>query len=252
MIQPLEFFKYDKISDDVYLLGQNMMLKFNVTLSKTSSTDKKRYTFYKEFEYPSKTDGSPLITIKRSFDYYFSIENVQKPQNLEKGFIRIGMQELFKFRNQLKTAHSWLTSDKFKTLFVYSKKKLALSSPVPECTLGGYPQGKFLRFMPAIIDRSEGTTGMEPGIRFDLSDYDNTVIMNIDRFMGLYYTIMEFNMYLAAQNLVGYLGIPYGANRYSMSSNSNAGIHSEEFTSGITSGVTGRMIGKKKNISSLE
>ena len=77
-IQPMEFLKYDKVSDDVYVLGNNAILKFNVSLSKTTS-EGKRYHFYKEFEYKARArEYDTLVTVKRSFDYYLSIENSRK------------------------------------------------------------------------------------------------------------------------------------------------------------------------------
>ena len=47
LIEPMEFFKIDKVSDDVYAIGPNVILKFNVSLSKTSQG--KRYHFHKEY-----------------------------------------------------------------------------------------------------------------------------------------------------------------------------------------------------------
>ena len=40
LIDPMEFTKYDKISDDVYALGPNTVLRFNVSLSKITSDGK--------------------------------------------------------------------------------------------------------------------------------------------------------------------------------------------------------------------
>ena len=97
LIEPMEFFKIDKVSDDVYAIGPNVILKFNVSLSKTSQG--KRYHFHKEYEYPSKDiKNQNLVTIKRSFDYYLSIENMQKDSNGNKLFIRIGPQEYMLFK----------------------------------------------------------------------------------------------------------------------------------------------------------
>lgn len=252
-IQPMEFMKYDKISDDVYVLGANTVLRFNVSLSKITS-DGKRYHFYKEFEYGSRAQGYPsLITIKRSYDYYLSIENIQKNKITdEKAFIRIGPYEYYRFMSQLDQVKVWFTDKKFKGLFASTKGKLILTSPVPESTLGGYPQNKFLRFIPTIIDHNEGKNSMEPGIELDLSNYNNYVTMDLNRFMGLYYTVSRFNMYESAQNLVGYIGFPTGNNRISMEPNSsNHTISVEEFEGNID-GVNDRVIGRKKNISSLE
>lgn len=253
--EPIEFMKYDKISDDVYLLGNNVILKFNVSLSKISQ-DNKRFHFYKEFEYGSRAIGYPkLLTIKRSFDYYLSIENIQKNKVTdEKAFIRIGPYDYFKLMSQLDQVYAWFTDKKYKNLFASNRGKLILTNPVPESALRGYPQNKFLRFVPTIIDKTEGDTSMERGVELDLSDYNNYVVMSLDRFMGFYYTISRFNMYEAAQNLVGYLGFPGGTNRINMGNNNSTRIQyvDELHDSGMVEGVNDRVIDKNKNISSLE
>ena len=84
-----------------------------------------------------------------------------------------------------------------------------------------------------------------------LKEHNNYVIMTVDRFMGFYYTISNFNMYLAAQNLVGYLGFYGGTNRIGIGNESSHIISGEEFI-GEVNGVNDRVIGSKKNISSLE
>jgi hypothetical protein len=248
----MEFMKYDKISDDVYVLGPNTILRFSVALSKIAN--EKRYHFYKEFEYSSRAQDYPkLLSIKRSFDYYLSLENIQKNKATdEKAFIRIGPTEVYKFVNQLEQVQEWFTAKKYKGLFSTVKGKLVLTNPTPECTLGGYPQNKFLRFIPTIIDKGEGKNSMEPGVELALSSYDNYVVMDVNRMMGLYYTVKNFNMYIAAQNLVGYIGFPSGMNRIEMGNSANYKLFEAEEPKIEITGVNDRVIGSKKNISSLE
>ena len=251
-IEPMEFIKYDKISDDVYSLGPNVVLRFNVSLSKISM-DNKRYHFYKEFEYNTRAQGIPsLVTVKRTFDYYLSIENVQKDKETDdKAFIRIGPYDYYKFKGQLDSVYEWFTGKKYKGLFAKDKGKIIMTNPIPDSTVGGYPQNKFIRFLPTIVDKGEGMDKMQPGVQMDLSNYNNSVVMTFERFMGLYYTICNFNMYLAAQNLVGYLGFHPGLNRMNMSSTGSRTITVEEPISYVD-GINERIIGTKRNISSLE
>lgn len=250
MIDPMEFPIYDKVSDDIFVIGPNAILKFNVSLSKILN-DGRRFHFYKEFKYSSKAIEYPeLITIKRSFDYYLSIENMQKTKDGDtKAFIRIGPNDYFKLKNQIDEVYSWFTDKKFKNLFARDKGKLILTSPIPESVVSGYPQNKFIRFTPAVVDYNEGHDVMRPGVEMDLSSYDNYVIMDIDRFMGLHYTISTFNMYLAAQGLVDYMGLPGGMNRFSIQEHHQINI--VEDTNKEPSASIGRTFGKK-NISSLE
>ena len=252
-IEPMEFMKYDKISDDVYTIGPNVILRFNVSLSKISM-DNKRYHFYKEFEYNTRAQGiDSLVTVKRTFDYYLSIENVQKDRETDdKAFIRIGVYDIYKLKGQLDTVISWFTDKKYKNLYVKDKGKLILTNPIPDSTVGGYPQNKYLRFYPTILDKGEGIDKLQPGVLLELSSVNNCIAMTFERFMGLYYTISNFNMYLAAQNLVGYLGFQPGLNRMNMSSAGGGRTITVEDFGGITNGINERTIGKSKNISSLE
>ena len=63
-----QFLQIDKISDDVYTIAPNLILRFTVALSKIVSG--KRYHYHTEFLYQNKNMSTPLIKIKRSFDYY--------------------------------------------------------------------------------------------------------------------------------------------------------------------------------------
>ena len=71
---PIEYYKIDKISDDIYLIAANILLKFNVVLSNKSNG--KRYHYYTEFEYDASSQGieGSLVSIKRSFDAFLSID----------------------------------------------------------------------------------------------------------------------------------------------------------------------------------
>lgn len=254
-IEPMEFRRYDKVSDDVYTIGPNVILRFNVSLSKI--TNNKRYHFYKEFEYPNRakedTELNTLVTIKRSYDFYLSIENIQKDKVTDdKLFIRIGPSDYYRLKSQLDTVLDWFTGKKYKYLFARSRGAVTLVEPVPDSMVGGYPLDKFIGFVPCVIDKGYGSDKTQPGVRMILSNYDNFVEMSFDRFMGFYYIISNFNMYIAAQNLVGYLGFYPGTNRFNMESITGRTIALEDFNHSYTSGVNDRVISNKKNISSLE
>lgn len=253
MIDPMEFIKYDKVTDDVFILGPNVVLRFNVSLSKITP-EGKRYHFYKEFEYPSKAhDGSTLVVIKRSYDYYLSIENVQKDRSGDKVFIRIGTQDFYRFKCQIDKAVSWFTDPQYQGLYVKSHGKLTLTGNIPESLVGGYPQGKFIRIVPTVIDKGEGKDRLEQGVEVDLSDYENYVLINLDKLFNLQFFLSTFNMYMAGQNLVNYLGSYSGVNRFSIADSGSTGkVFRVDTSSPTVEGINDRKIGSKKNISSLE
>ena len=253
LIEPMEFFKIDKVSDDVYALGPNVILKFNVSLSKISNG--KRHHFHKEYEYSSRgiPEQPTLVTIKRSFDYYLSIENMQKDSNGNKAFIRIGPQEYMLFKRGLEEAISWFTDKKWSKLFAHNNGKLILVSPIPEFDIPNLPMQKYIHISPVIIDKGIANADKEPGVRFVLGDESNFVDMNLDRLMGLYYIISCFNMYQAALSIVNYVERPeFGTNRFIMKTEFSIPDKQEDIRQGVSGITSGRVVDCKRNISSLE
>ena len=249
-----EYLKIDKISDDVYALAPTVILRFNVSLSKISGG--KRYHYHKEFEYPSKSIHQPLVTVKRSFDYYLSFESPQKDNNTgTKLFIRIGAQEYFLLKKCLNEVESWFTDEKFSNLYVTIKGKLTITTPYPHTRIHSLPMGKYIDFKPTIIDRGIANADKEPGIRIEFGDPNCVVSITLDKFMGLKYTIDYFNMYQSAAILINYNARPpYGTNRVNMGTEHTLPGTDYNVMTG-TDGIQDRHVtpkGSKNNISSLE
>ena len=253
LIEPMEFFKIDKISDDVYAIAPNIILKFNVSLSKTANG--KRYHFHKEYEYPTKgvQDYPSLVTIKRSFDYFLSIENQQKDINGNKLFIRIGAQEYFALKNGLEQVISWFNDSRYKNLFVTDRGKLIMTSPIPTYRIDNLPMQKYIEFTPTIIDKGMANDDKIPGIMIEFGDSSSVVNITLDKLMGWYYIISCFNMYQAALSMVNYLERPeFGTNRFIMEPQR---VVPQDGTRYGSSGIQDRFVtpsGTKNNISSLE
>lgn len=216
LVNPIVYDQYDRISDDIFFLGQNCVLKFNVSLSR--AYEDKRNHFYKEFEYGSKYSDGPntLLSIKRSYDYYLSLENNVKPDNTEKCFIKIGPSEYYLFKNGLDVVCSWFQSEEYNNLFQFIDDKLRVCEPIPEYQIR-FPYSKYLKFRPLIIQKIINDLDNQPGVSVELSDPDNIVVVPIDRLMGLEYIISTFNMVLSAQTMLNFIGMPDpGKNRYTV------------------------------------
>lgn len=249
LVEAMEFFKIDKVSDDVYAIGPNVILKFNVSLSKISNG--KRYHFHKEYEYPSRgiSEQPTLVTIKRSFDYYLSIESMQKDDKGNKVFIRIGPQEYMLFKKALEEAISWFTDSKYSKLFAQDRGRLVMVAPIPEFKIPNLPMQKYIELVPVIIDRGIANADKEPGIRIILSDPSTYVDINLDRLMGLYYIISCFNMYQAALAMVNYIQRPaFGTGRFVMDSQHISRHDDAKF--GV-SGIEGRFVTPKGDINNI-
>lgn len=242
LIEIMEFSKVDKISDDLYSLGSGMIARFNVSLSVHPMNSQQKRSFHKEYEYTNKFQEKS-ITIRRSFDYYISLESTSKDSNV---FVRIGLSEFLLFRRALETVETWFTSSKYDNLFVKdSKGRLKLAEPIPEAIVKDLPMDKVIRIVPTIIERGIATTDQKCGVRIYVSE-DDYSDMDINRFMGFVYLMSSFNMYQHALSVINYLGRPaFGFNRFDLDgynatdNNRNISYNKKEEK---TIGIKGRIV----------
>jgi hypothetical protein len=241
LINPfISFDQYDKISDDVYFLGQNAILKFNVSLSKTSDAFGRQH-FHKEFEYSSKNYDKPLVTIRRSFDYFLTIENIKHTDDGKKEYIRIGIEEMILFKQRLKEAAKWFSDPKYKDLYVTHKDQLVMRYKLERIELPYLPMGKYLSFQAIIYTFGEEQA---PGVRMYLSDENNFVDMHINKFMGLVYLIDNMNLYESAQLMLNYINRP--ENGYNLMSFDNSERVAKQSGEETVTGKPGRKIQTKQ------
>ena len=197
--------RIDKISDDVFIIGQNLILKFNVALSKISAG--KRYYYYKEFEYQNNNfNRYNLISVKRSFDYYLSFESIKADYNAkDKLFVRIGITEFPALLAAMDEVYKWFTDVKYQKLYMYDKSgKLIMTSPIPSHTIPKLPMGKSMTFQPTIICKGIANADNEIGVSIDFSDF-GVVDVDIDKFIGLRCLLSNLNMYQAASTIISQL-----------------------------------------------
>lgn len=241
LIDPIEFDKVDKVSDDLYPIGPNVILKFNVSLSKVSNG--KRYHFHREYEYPSRgiAEQPTLVTIKRSFDYYLSIESMQKDSNGYKAYIRIGPAEYMRILQALETAMSWFTDKRYEKLFAYDgNKRIVLMNPIPEVDIQNLPMGNYIKIYPIVIERGTTAADQEPGVRIELDSSSVYVDINLTRLVGLHYTISRCDMYQCALSIVNYIQRPnFGTNRFVMEPQHTMSVNSSKVGA---EGIEGRFV----------
>ena len=107
----IDYSKYEKISDDIMIIANRIILRMNVGLSYYTS-DNKRINFHREIEYYSQKANKNLINIKRNFDYYLTIEHT-----INKDYIRIGINDIIKLRYALHEAYKFFTCKEYKDLY---------------------------------------------------------------------------------------------------------------------------------------
>ena len=260
LIEPITINNLKKIVDDMYALGPNVVLRFNVECSR--NVGNKTYPFYSEYEYPCDTGSvDSLVSIKRVYDYYLSIENVKKDDNGNKVFIRISVNDFLMFRNAIDVITSWFTEKKYKNLFaINSTGALIIAPPIPSHAITGLPMGRYLEFVPTIIDKGMANADKERGVRMFLSEDSSFVDLNLNKIAGLKYLLEKCDMFGYAQNLANAVNPILGTNRVNLADSIGSKkprelkmVDSHTPLSGTTGISSGRKVGKGGNdISSLE
>ena len=242
--EPFQIIKFEKISDDIIHMGRCLMIRICANLAKVNNGT--RYFFYKEYEY--QIGRYKKVSIKRGFDYYISIEEVVKPKDRDKLFIRIGPAEYYGFMELVNEAIKWFTSSKYSKLYAKKGGELVFSTPtIPSKTLSGLPMGISITFAPHILDNGKE---FKPAIKItvdntkDILDY----YMSVDNLFAIYGSLVNYNMFISAQIMVSSLGIPLGTNRIDLQDelNSNPLPELEVEKSIPNDSINGRVIGGMK------
>ncbi len=202
MVRGMTYLDYDKISDDLCWLGNSVIVRMNVKLSRKK--DNKRYHFHKEFGYSTQLIDYPqLYTIRRSFDYYISLEHLQSKEN-----VMITIRDMFLIRMKVTEVYGWFSDN----TFAIKKKKLIILNR-KKCIIDSLVCKKTLIFEPIVIENEDGV--QQPGIRMTMGSPDVYTEFNSSVLSGFLYIISQIDMYNAAQNLINYIGHPeFGTNLY--------------------------------------
>lgn len=204
MINPFSFNSYEKISDDICWLSSEALLRFNVSLGRKNKDGTKRF-FHQEYVYPSKyLDMANSITIKRSFDFYLTIEMIGNLKSLE-NIVTIRPRDMIYLQTQLGESIKW-----FNTIFRRTKSGNVLLKGEYNNIRIPLSYDKYIELEPTVIIREDGKKS--EGIRLYLNSQDVYTDINIDTYFGFIYLINTFNMYQAASTMLSYLNPVFGEN----------------------------------------
>lgn len=211
-------FDYRKISDDVYHLGKNLVLRMNVTFNQLNDKGQ-RILYHREFKYSTK-NNTTNYSIKRTFTGFLSLENVYSTEEQNKDYIMINMPQLMLLRSRIKEAIEWFDSkagvffkDQYGNMHIKENKYLLFD---------GFPENKFIKFIPIVVFNDAEPM---PGIRVLLNSEDNYTDVKLYVFMGFIQMIFDINPYIAASNILAYLGHPQlGSNVITVGDNNNAQV----------------------------
>lgn len=226
------FENYSKIEDLIYYIGPNVALKMIVNLYHNSEKIG-RTSFYQEVRYHNTKVDDDVINIKRSFDYYASIENLVAKNGIKEK-IMIRQQDIFAFRKVLNYVYDFFDKD-FDKIFSKKDGKI-IAKKIKPIEFGGLALGKYFVFRPDVTEYANSE--LVPCIRMNLSDPTNVVYMPQSKFAGLVECFNNMDMFSYAQNMITYLGKPEaGTNMYDMTD--------KTASEGISGGISGRKIGDK-------
>lgn len=228
--------KYEKITDDIMIIANRVILKMNVALSYYTS-ENKRINFHREVEYYSQKANKNLISIKRNFDYYLSIEHV-----INKDYIRIGITDIIKLQYALEQAYKFFTDPIYENLYVKKDGELLIYMNVEPVVITGLSMDKYLKFEPCIYMNFRGES--ERGLRMYLSSRSSYCDISLNRLDAFIYIINNINLFESAQMMLAYMEKPEpGYNLYSYNT------EPEDDTDINFEGKDGRKITSNKNVS---
>ncbi len=239
---------YEKVSDDIYWMG-NIVLRFNVVLA-TTNKNGQRNPLHQEYMYESKKykDQNKLVTVRRNYDYFFSIENSSGYINGMKEFIPIRVQDFPLFRDGIKQAGAWLNDS---NIYRYKDNNIVKVGNVDPIIMNFSSLNKTVELEP-IVMRSNLNLNTA-GIRITIGkDRENFADLTVDYFMGLMYIIENFNMTMAAMTILNYIGNE--TNRVSSIINVGTDNYNNRYNNNynIKNGKTGRFVGSNTNKPGLD
>ncbi len=240
--------QYDKISDDILFLGRSAILRMNVSLSKKNRSDELREFFYAEYEYGNRYGRN--VVVRRSYDYYLTIDSLIKLPSGRKESAIIGIEDMYSFKAAIDTAISWFRDVAFSNLYVIVNGEIKLTSPIPEIPLKDLRYNGWIRMEPAIIYERNFP---EQGIRLYIGRDDIYTTFGLDTLFALDGLLKSINLFHAAQMMVASLQLPMGTNRTVLASKPPEHTKQrQEFEDrNTTVARTQRLIGQQRTLKDL-
>ena len=197
---------YDRITDKIMYLSQNISLDFVVSLAYKSKDGSRRF-FHSEYEKTSQYVGTQKsITVTRNIRFYFVINNkndfggglVLKPQDVII-LTKIISEQVF----------PWFTGPT--RIFDIKENKLVITGNFKP-VLYIQSEYSYLSFTPIVNEYQSGQ--FKEGVHVCMSTQDVWFDMTIDELYGFYYILTNTSMYNLAAEMVNYIkSQPYGVNK---------------------------------------
>lgn len=207
-MENINYTEYDRITDTIMFLSDDIVLNFSVALSRKNRNGDRIFYHY-ETVYGSDNYGNSLRSIKRSMNFYFILDiksdfnagTILRPQDVEILSRLISSKVL-----------PWYFGNDQEVAFQIISNKLVLSDyqPVSYIQATKY-DNKIITFEPVVVVENELECR---GIRISLQS-GHSAELSIDKFMGFFHLITYTDMYTLAATMCNYVKSgPYGINPY--------------------------------------
>lgn len=199
---------YEKITDEVMRIAPNVNLRMNVVLNYYTG-ENKRTNYHSEIEYYSNKVNANVVNIRRTFDYFLTIENVYTKGD----YIRIGINDIVKLRLALHQAYKFFTDPKYKNLYAKKDGEIFLMMNPDPVIITGLTMDKYLKFEPSLFTNFRGEA--ERSLRMYLSSESSFCDIPVNRLDGFINIIDSINLFQSAQLMLNYIERPeFGTNLY--------------------------------------
>lgn len=214
--------KYRRVTDVVMRLDFPLVVRFTVDLFNVKPANDgnrgiSRPNYYTEYEYD--IDGDRKVTIIRNFGYFLEIASSRNRQQNTSAIITAEYLYYFK-RRLMELLRDWFIGDAANRTFGRRKDgTFALRGAVDPIKIG-IAYNTYIEFEPCVGMTKDNMSII--GARIYINSDSNSYFISIDNLFALYEFLSTFNMYMAAQNILAYMGKPkYGTNQTNLNANGN-------------------------------
>ena len=209
--------KYRRITDVVFKMDYPLVLKFSVDLFKVRGLNNgtgavERPNYYSEYEYT--LDGEQKVTVMRVFGYFLEIT---PSKNRTANVSAIITPEVLYYvkRRIMEVLKTWFIGESANSTFGRRNGSYVVRGDIdPIKVVTAY--GTYIEFEPCIGGGRNGDQQIL-GARMYINSDANSYFISIDSLFMLYDFLSTFNMYIAAQNMLSFMGKPrYGTNHSSL------------------------------------
>lgn len=195
---------FKRIIRNIFWLNSDSKVDFIVDLY-AQNKDKEDTYFYREFGYEVRNRFHANMYINLKYNLEFNTSYKTDNGNVKES-VGFNINNIYQLHIALETAALWLTGKDYANLFVkHPDGTVRISQDVNPVIIRGMFQDTSLEFIPAVYnDYGQNLSG----ISLYINKANEPIFIDSMKFMNLKYCLSNFNMELAAMQMVNFLGRP--------------------------------------------